>query len=253
MISASDGSIEAPARSIASQREHRRPPVSLDLSILVQDVEDAHQLTRLLPSFVTLFTRLGLRYEILLLVGHANDAIRNAAAQHAAQVVDVPSEYGTALAIGIGCTAGAYVLTVDADLSEASQVAEQLWNERDRADVTIASRYVDGGAAVVSRLRYLSSRTLNAVFSRGLDVPIRDLSSGVRLYRRAVFSGQEIAGRGLEVLQQTIVRAFAEGWQVREIPFTYRATRTGLSHRRILPVGWAWTKTLGELWLLRNS
>ena len=123
---ATDGSIEAPARSIASRREPRRPPVSLDLSILVQDVEDAHQLTSLLPPFVTLFTRLGLRYEILLLAGHGNDAIRNAAAQHAAQVVDVPNQYGTALGIGIGLTAGTYVLhprAVDADLADASQVA----------------------------------------------------------------------------------------------------------------------------------
>ena len=50
-------------------------------------------------------------------------------------------------------------------------------------DVTIASRYVRGGQAAMPILRRTLSGALNWCFRRGLDVPIRDLSSGFRLYR----------------------------------------------------------------------
>ena len=64
---------------------------------------------------------------------------------------------------------------------------------------------------------------------------------------------QHITSRDFDILQQTIVQAFAEGWRVREVPFVYRPSRQGSSNRRVLQVGFAWIRTFGELWLLRNS
>ena len=143
---------------------------------------------------------------------------------------------------------------MDADLSHPPDVIERLWVERDMADVTIASRYVPGGKADMGTGRYVCSRLLNAVFSRGLDVPIRDLSSGFRLYRAAVIREQHITSRDFDILQQTIVQAFAEGWRVREVPFVLSAEQAAEA-----PIdgscrsGCAWIRTFGELWLLRNS
>ena len=88
--------------------------------------------------------------------------------------------------------------------------------------MTIASRYVPGGGADMGAYRYALSRVLNAMFSRGLDVPIRDLSSGFRLYRGTVIRSQVITSRDFDVLQQIVVQAFADGWRVREIPFHYQ-------------------------------
>jgi SAM-dependent methyltransferase len=132
-------------------------------------------------------------------------------------------------------------------------VISRLWRDRDLADVTIASRYVAGGRAEMGAWRNVLSRSLNAVFSRGLDVPIKDLSSGVRLYRSAVLREQALTSHDYDILQQTIVRAFAEGWRVREVPFAYRPLEGGSSHGRVADVGRSWLKTFGQLWLLRNS
>ena len=77
--------------------------------------------------------------------------------------------------------------------------------------------------------RYAVSRILNAVFSRGLDVPIRDLSSGFRLYRSAVIREQHITSR--DSTSSSRRRAgIAEGWQVREVPFTYTPHPTAAPH-----------------------
>ena len=124
---------------------------------------------------------------------------------HGAQVIvaDAPG-YGRALAAGIARAAGEFLLTMDADLSHPPSFVEALWRERHTADITIASRYVDGGAARMSGSRYALSRALNVLFSRGLDVPIRDLSSGFRLYRTAMLRELPLTSTDYDALQQIL-------------------------------------------------
>ncbi len=207
-----------------------------------------------MPQLNAILQRLRLRYEIFLLTRHADILTREAARQHGAHVVEqVEPGYGGALVTGFARASGDYLLTMDADLSHPPEFVEHLWNGRDEADVTIASRYVPGGRADMGVFRYALSRILNAMFSRGLDVPILDLSSGFRLYRSAVIREQRITSRDFDVLQQIVVQAFAEGWQVREVPFTYRPREHGSSSARVVRVGMACLRTFGELWMLRNS
>ena len=142
---------------------------------------------------------------------------------------------------------------MDADLSHPPAFVERLWNEREAADLTVASRYVPGGHANMGIYRYTLSRILNALFSRGLDVPIRDMSSGFRLYRSAMLREQHITSRDFDVLQQILVQAFAEGWRVREVPFVYEPREHGTSSARVWRVGTACLRTFGQLWKLRNS
>jgi SAM-dependent methyltransferase len=254
MISASGGSLAAPPGGIAAHPRSRRPAQgSLDLTVLVQDADERGQLAVLLPQLVALLDRLGIAYEVCLLVRDAGARMEEAAAAHGARVVVVSAGYGAALTTGFANAAGDYILTMDADLSHPPDFIERLWAEREEADVTIASRYVPGGAADMGIARYACSRVLNAVFSRGLDVPIRDLSSGFRLYRADVIREQHLTSRDLDILQQIVVQAFAEGWRVREVPFRYRPSKTGESHRRVVRVGWRLLETFGELWMLRNS
>lgn len=239
--------VNPPASSATSRTR------SLDLSILIPADNEGRNLAILLPQLISLLVRLGVTYEMLVLTQTPDDVTREAAAGHGARMVGVPAGYGAALAVGFAEAAGEYLLTMDADLSHPPEIVDRLWRERDTADVTIASRYVPGGEADMGVVRYVCSRLLNAAFSRGLDVPIRDLSSGFRLYRTAVIREQHITSRDFDILQQTVVQAFAEGWRVREIPFAYRPRTQGTSQARVLRVGMAWLRTFGELWLLRNS
>ena len=85
------------------------------------------------------------------------------------------------------------------------------------------------------KYRLYLSRVLNMVFRRGLSMPIRDLSSGFRLYRRSVFAPDTLKGRDFDLLEEILVKAFSEGWRVQEIPFDLHATRTwqlfGTAHK----------------------
>jgi dolichol-phosphate mannosyltransferase len=230
-------------------RTHR-----LDVTVLIPALDEGQNLAILLPQLNAILTRLQLRYEIFLLTRHADARTREAAREHGARVVEqVEPGYGGALVTGFAQASGDYLLTMDADLSHPPEFVEHLWRERGEADVTIASRYVAGGRADMGFYRHALSRILNALFSRGLDVPIEDLSSGFRLYRSAVIREQHITSRDFDVLQQIVVQAFADGWRVREVPFSYRPREHGSSSARVIRVGMACLRTFGQLWLLRNS
>jgi dolichol-phosphate mannosyltransferase len=230
------------------------PAPTVDLTVLIPALDEAPNLSILLPQLVAILTRHRVRHEIFLLTRNADAPTHEVARQHGARIVEQTEPgYGGALTTGFARASGAYLLTMDADLSHPPEFVEQLWSERDQADVTIASRYVPGGHADMGWYRYALSRILNAAFSRGLDVPIQDLSSGFRLYRTPVIREQRITSRDFDVLQQIVVQAFAEGWRVREVPFSYQPREHGSSHARVFRVGMACLRTFGQLWKLRNS
>jgi dolichol-phosphate mannosyltransferase len=161
--------------------------------------------------------------------------------------------YGGALREGFAATRGRHVLTLDADLSHDPDFIVKLWRERDNADLVIASRYVRGGVAIMPLGRKILSRVLNRFFAAGLGLPVRDLSSGFRLYRKSVLEGLDIEGRNFDVLEDVLVKAYAAGWRVLEVPFTYFPRDRGSSHARILPFGVDLLRAFARLWRLRSS
>lgn len=226
----------------------------MDLSILIPALDEAANLAMLLPHLRDRLDSLGITYEILILTSAADALTRSVAIDNAATVVEQEEPgYGGALVSGFARTRGDYVLTMDADASHPVAFVENLWKSRRNAEVTIASRYVRGGRAVMPASRYWLSRVLNAAFRFGLDVPIRDLSSGFRLYKGAVLREQTYTARDFDILQQIVIKAFAEGWHVQEVPFTYEPRQHGSSHARVMRVGRACMRTFQELWRLRNS
>ena len=161
--------------------------------------------------------------------------------------------YGGALMMGFQMAQGQYFLTMDADLSHNPEFVRDLWSQRENADVLIASRYVEGGSAIMPWGRHVLRRTLNAFFSRGLSLGVRDMSSGFRLYRASVIRNLRLEARDFDVLQEILVRAYLEGHRVKEIAFTYTPRRHGSSNARIFSFGLAYQKTFWRLWKLRNS
>jgi dolichol-phosphate mannosyltransferase len=226
----------------------------LDLTVVIPALDEGPSLEILLPQLEDLLRALGIRHEILVVAQQADEATRLAAARVGASVIGQTERgYGGALLAGFGRSTGRYVLTMDADMSHRPEFVADLWARRDETDVTIASRYVPGGQATMPMLRKTMSRALNWFVRRGLNVPIRDLSSGFRLYRGSVLREQIYTARDFDILPQIIVKAYAEGWRVAEVPFVYRPRAGGSSNARAFRIGRAYLTTFGQLWRLRNS
>jgi dolichol-phosphate mannosyltransferase len=94
--------------------------------------------------------------------------------------------YGAILGAGLQRARGDYVVTMDAVFSHRAGYVRTMWHHRHRAEVLLGSRYVRGAYAEMKGTRRFASRLLNFLYRKMLALPYRDLSSGFRLYRRAV-------------------------------------------------------------------
>jgi SAM-dependent methyltransferase len=144
-------------------------------------------------------------------------------------------------------------LTLEADGSHDPSVIASLWAAKDQADVVIASRYREGGAADMPQPRKVLSRMLNLVYRRGLSLPVRDLSSGYRLYRRESLRSLSFEANDFDLLEEILIRMMAAGHRIVEVPFRYHANRASKSRARLTRFAKSYVRTFGAMWKLRNS
>jgi dolichol-phosphate mannosyltransferase len=228
-----------------------QPP---DLSVVIPALDEGGNIGALVTGLRAQLERLRLQHEVIVVDGHSTDGTRAAAEAAGAAVVIQPARgYADALRSGLLAARGEYILTMDADHSHAPEVVGALWEQRSAGDVVIASRYVAGGAATMAPSRRFLSRALNRVARTVLRIPVRDLSSGFRLYRRAALRLDDLRAGHFDVLIELLVRLHAEGWRVAEVPFRYRARASGRSHVVYLRFARAYASTLARLWRLRNT
>lgn len=226
----------------------------VELSVIIPAYHEAANLAILLPRLHEVLDGLRVYSEVLVVTPELDQETIQVASRFGARVLEQAEKgYGGALLTGVAQAQGVYLMTMDADLSHLPEFIQDLWSHRHDAEVLIASRYVVGGSARMPIGRYLLSRILNALFSWGLSLPIRDLSSGFRLYRAHILRSLSLQGRDFDILPEILVKAHCEGFRIREIPFSYAPRRYGSSHARIFRFGLAYLKIFGALWRLRNS
>ncbi|MGH7790233.1 MAG: glycosyltransferase [Candidatus Binatia bacterium] len=225
-----------------------------DVTVLLPVLNERDNLVELLPRLDRVLAQLGCRSEVLVVDGGSTDGTADVGRAGGARVIvqQLPG-YGGALREGFAAATGEYVLTLDADLSHDPDFVLKMWRARSAADIVIASRYVKAGVAIMPWSRLVLSRVLNRFFASGLGLPVSDLSSGFRLYRRAALEQIPLVGRNFEVLEEVLVKAYAEGWRIVELPFTYFPREHGTSHARVVAFGLDLLRAFGRLWSLRNS
>jgi dolichol-phosphate mannosyltransferase len=225
-----------------------------ELTIVIPAIDERENLELLLPALWDILNSIGLRAEIIVIDGGSTDGTEDAAVTRGAQLVRQSERgYGAALQAGFGAARAPFVLTMDADLSHRPSFIAEMWQARSRADLVIASRYVPGGKAEMSTFRRLLSKTLNVVYARLLSLPYKDLSSGFRLYRLDAVQELLLKARDFDVLEEILLRVYAEGWSITELPFRYMSRGSGHSHAKLLKFAVAYLKTLVRMWRLRNS
>ncbi|HYM51197.1 MAG TPA: glycosyltransferase [Candidatus Limnocylindrales bacterium] len=224
------------------------------LSVIIPALNEAASLERMLPELRTAVDTLGVTAEVIVVDGGSRDATVEVARHHGARAVvqDGPG-YGGALRTGFREAHGEYLLTLDADGSHSPAFFRDIWAARTSAEVVIASRYVAGGRAEMPLVRSILSQILNLAFRRGLSLPARDLSSGFRLYARRAVCNLQLTAVDFDVLEEILIRTIAAGYQVREIPFHYRARLSGKSHADLRKFALSYLRTFLRMWRLRNS
>lgn len=206
--------------------------MSPQLSVVLPTLNEAPNVDRLVPALSAQARRLGLTCEFLIVDGPSVDGTRAAAERRGARVLAQKGRgYGAALTEGLAASAGEWVLTLDADGSHPPEDLERLWAAREGRDLVVGSRYCAGGRADMPLSRQVLSRALNLVTRLWLGLPVRDASSGFRLYRgtAARAAAARASARDFTIQQQLLLLILEAGGAVGELPFHYRPREAGVS------------------------
>jgi dolichol-phosphate mannosyltransferase len=143
---------------------------------------------------------------------------------------------------------------MDADLSHQPKYLDAFFRElRDGADVVVGSRNIPGGAVegwgmgrqVLSKGGSFYSRVI-------LGVPIRDLTTGFKAFRRQVLEAidlETVHSNGYSFQIEMTYRALRRGFRVVEVPIVF-IDRT-LGHSKMN--GRIFAEAVGVVWRLRGE
>jgi len=159
---------------------------------------------------------------------------------------------GAALRTGFSNATGDIVITVDADLSHPLELIPALVSAASTSDVVFASRYVRGGGMLdVPWHRAAISRVANAVLRRLLRIPVRDLTTGFRAYRRSALTGIRLEGTGFETQLELTVKLARSTATMTEVPMLLRKRMAGTSKMRYTRLAGGYGRMVLRLMLRR--
>jgi len=155
---------------------------------------------------------------------------------------------GGALATGFASAAGDVIVTMDADLSHPGELVTRLADGCRVADAVYGSRYVAGGGMEgVPGWRMAISRFANAVIRSLLRTSVRDLTTGMRAFRREVVRDLRIDATGFEAQLEITARLLAAGRRIDELPMVLRNRSAGESKMRYLRLAPRYARTLTRM------
>lgn len=137
---------------------------------------------------------------------------------------------GFARALSLGAD---LVAQMDADLSHDPADLVRFLAESEDADVIIGSRYIPGGRIVGwGPWRHFCSRSAMLFARAVLRVPVRDITSGYRLWRadaltRVLSAG--VSSEGYAFQEEMLYRAAQAGQRLKEVPIVFKDRRIGQS------------------------
>lgn len=122
---------------------------------------------------------------------------------------------------------------IDADFSHDHKIIPIFLDNIKNADLVVGSRYIPGGKTVNwDWKRKLISHFGNVYARTILGIPIRDLTTGYKCYRREVveyLSTKNIDSVGYVFQVETSYIAHKQGFKVKEIPIIFTERRNGRS------------------------
>jgi dolichol-phosphate mannosyltransferase len=151
---------------------------------------------------------------------------------HRSSKLGLGSAYRTGFAWGLGGTHQRFAI-MDADGSHDPQALPALLVASELADVVVGSRYVPGGTIRDWSLhRRALSLAANRYATALTGVPLRDATSGFRVFHRSVLEAIDVTrlrSQGYAFQIETVVQAHRAGFVTREVPIVFRERGQGRS------------------------
>lgn len=228
----------------------------MEVSIVIpiySNYNEKRYIDRLVEETKRVLTKIVSDYEIIIINISFDKNVQIDEKKYKGEIININQvqNYGDALKQGFKTAKGKYIITIEPGHNPT--FIEELFKNKDKAEVIIASRYVSGGKADMSIIRKILSVLLNKSFAYMLSIPIKDISSSFRMYNRKVFENLKITATDFDILEEILIRIYGEGFSIIEIPFYYQSKQFRKSNKNLAKFTFSYLKTFIKMWRLRNS
>ena len=223
-----------------------------ELSVVLPAYQEAENLRQMLPVITEVAGSLTPHYEIIV-IDTEQPLDDTPAICRDAGVACVPrrggASYGHAIRTALTVAKGQHVVFMDADGSHNPRFLPQLWAERERADLVIASRYVRGGKTENPAVLIFLSLMVNVVFRVVLGLKCYDVSNSFRLYHGEALRSLQLKCDNFDIIEEILIKlSYSQpGYRIKEIPSTFEKRKAGTTKRQLLAFAVGYLATLLRL------
>ncbi len=151
---------------------------------------------------------------------------------------------GNAIRDGLKNAKGWFIITLDGDLSHNPKEIPRFIKAIKNYDVVCGSRYVKAGKAEMEFSRTVISKTFNTLFRFLLGLPVKDFTSGFRIYKRKVIESIKLTSHGFGIYIEIPIKAYQNGFKFGEIPIHYYPREKGKSQLSYVKQGPEYLKVI---------
>lgn len=157
--------------------------------------------------------------------------------------------YGDAVRTGITTSKGKKVIFMDADGSHPPNVLNELYQNKDQADIVIASRYVEGGYTENSRVLVLMSLIVNMGYRIVLGLKCKDVSNSFKLYPGDDLRSLKLKCNNFDIVEEILFKMVRTNpnFTIKEVPFSFKKRMFGETKRNLFVFIFTYVITLFRL------
>ncbi len=214
-------------------------PEPIELTIMIPAYREAESLRMLLPKITAAAQMLTPSHEILIVdtqerMDDTDEVCAASGVRHVNRRGG--NHYGDAIRTGIAEARGKYMLCMDADGSHNPTYFQSMWDKREVWDITIGSRYAEGGHTENPAILIGMSYVVNLTFRLAFNISAKDVTNSLRLYRTAILKPLKLESNAFDILEEILIRAVTHipPATVGEVPVTFERRKAGESKRKLV-------------------
>lgn len=214
------------------------------LSIILPTYNEKYNIEKLVKAIFSVFSQNNIIGNIIIVDDNSPDGTgiiaENLATQFPEKVLYLsrPKKMGLGSAYILGfkkaLELGAdYIFEMDADFSHLPSDIPKFLNNVKNNDLILGSRYIKGGNIENWNIkRKLISRGGTLYAQTVLGIPINDLTSGFKCFKRTILENidlDNIQSDGYSFQIELTYKAINSGYKIKEIPITFSERKSGTS------------------------
>lgn len=227
-------------------------------SVVIPSHNEAKNISKLVLKLYKVLKKTKKSFEILVVNDNSTDNTREVLEKLRKRIKELKPIHrkgkkgvGYTKREGFSKAKGKYIITLDGDLSHNPYEIPKFLEAMRDSDMVCGSRYIKGGKAHMNLIRIFISGLFNMLFRKIIGLPIRDFTSGFRVYKKEIIDNIKLKSKGFGIYIEIPIKAHLKGYRLKEIPITYHERLSGESNLSYLKQGPDYLKIVFEAILLK--